>query len=365
MQQALLSDPCNKENDLLGRSMVSLRTISSSSTTHVFAYFVLILLAQSYHQFRRNQRKVARKSAGAAAVKAPAVIAVEGDHHHHHRRLVRSLKSLEEQQRPQVNYGDWIYLKGDWDGSPVVLEEYKLVFFSSAKVGCTTFKMLFRRMMGLPDWNVEEYENMLPWNPETNGLKYLYDFDRERATEIMTNPDWTRAIFVRDPKERFLSAYLDKVIHNPNYLRKKCCFYKGDCVDQAWESLQGFLEVARFCDDSHWRPQSRRIDARFWPLINFVGHMESIAEDTERLLMQIGAWDQFGKLGWGVDGDEPVFGVKTGEQGRLHATNARAKLQQYISPELEVVVDEFYADDYANPTLGLEKINVFGGTPGG
>jgi len=111
-----------------------------------------------------------------------------------------------------VNYGDSPYLQGDWDGSPVVIEQHKLVFFTVAKVGCTSFKMLFRRIMGKSDWMVEEYVNMVPWNPFTNGLEYLYDYNRTRASEIMTSPDWTRAIFVREPKRRFLSAWLDKVM---------------------------------------------------------------------------------------------------------------------------------------------------------
>jgi hypothetical protein len=47
-----------------------------------------------------------------------------------------------------VQYGDFIYQKNDWDGAPVVIEEFRLLFFTSAKVACTTWKQLFRRMMG-------------------------------------------------------------------------------------------------------------------------------------------------------------------------------------------------------------------------
>jgi vacuolar-type H+-ATPase subunit H len=50
-----------------------------------------------------------------------------------------------------VQQGDFIYRRGDWDGSPVVLEEYKLIFFTSAKVECTVWKQLFRRIMGKRD----------------------------------------------------------------------------------------------------------------------------------------------------------------------------------------------------------------------
>ena len=314
--------------------------LSRNSTAQVAGYFILILLIKcGYHSLRDQRRRLAEVFPSSAVQS----------------NTVECLRD----QNPQVKYGDWIYLKGDWDGSPIVLEEYKLVFFTAAKVGCTTFKMLFRRMMGFADWQVEEYERMLPWNPETNGLKYLYDYDRDRATEIMTSSEWTRAIFVRDPKERFLSAYLDKAVTNQNYMQI-CCNYKGECMQQARQSLQGFFEIVRYCNDAHWRQQSRRVDAQFWPFINFVGHMESIAEDTELLLKQIGAWDQFGKQGWGENSDAPIFGQKAGGAGRQHATNARAKLREFMTPELEIAVDDFYADDYSNPILGLNKTVVFG-----
>jgi hypothetical protein len=119
-----------------------------------------------------------------------------------------------------VQYGDSIYTRTGWDAAPVVLEDYKVVFFTTAKVGCTVFKQLFRRMMGIPEWQAVTTKgpHLLPWNPEVNGLRYLYHYNRTAASRMMTSPDWTRAIFVRDPKTRFLSAYLDKVVrtvHSP------------------------------------------------------------------------------------------------------------------------------------------------------
>lgn len=158
-----------------------------------------------------------------------------------------------EQYTSLVEYGDWIYVKDDWDGAPIILESHKLAFFTIPKVGCTTWKQLFRRMMGYSDWAKEGYVNMIPWNPKMNGLKYLYDFPIEKANEIMTSPEWIRAIFVRDPKERLVSAYLDKGVGNPDYMREKCCGESGDCTREASKSLEGFLHVAISCQNSHWR----------------------------------------------------------------------------------------------------------------
>jgi hypothetical protein len=112
---------------------------------------------------------------------------------------------------------------GGWDVSPVVIEKYKLIFFTTPKIGTTVFKQLFRRMMGFSDWPIDKDPN-IPHNPLWNGLQYLYHYPPKKIQEFLTSPNWTRAVFVRDPKDRVLSAYLDKAIHqNGTYLKRHCC----------------------------------------------------------------------------------------------------------------------------------------------
>jgi Sulfotransferase family len=258
-----------------------------------------------------------------------------------------------------VQYGDSIYTQLDWDGAPVVIEQYKLLFFTSPKVGCTTWKQLFRRMMNVTNYMEEEYERLLPWNPEINGLKYLYHYNRTTASSMMTDPTWTRAIFVRDPKERFLSAYLDKVVQNENYVIRRCCPYGRKCGTKAKESIANFLHLMRICTDSHWNPQSKRIlEDKYWPYINFVGHMEHLYDDAKLLLQRLGAWDEYGKSGWGATRTDAIFQSKAGGTGRLHATDAVSKMKAYITPEIEKELEQYYADDYNNTIfhINLKKI---------
>lgn len=320
----------------------------SRSGAQVFAFFLVVLLLRGYAQVRKEQRISERLRL--ARIRALNSTSSSVDLQGH-----RSIELVE----PLVRYGDSIYLKGDWDGAPVVLDNFKLIFFTSAKVGCTTWKQLFRRMMGHSNWSIEEYEQMIPWNPELNGLKYLYDYDRETASDMMTSPEWTRAIFVRDPKERFISAYIDKALHNPTYLQDKCCAYTGSCLKQAKDSVGGFLHLVYFCSDAHWRPQHNRMEEKYWPYINFVGHMETLQEDAETLLKQVGAWKEYGSTGWGVKGDQYVFQAKAGDAGRLHATSAKTQLQSYLTAELEAAVDEYYAEDYSNAAMNLTMLKVF------
>lgn len=115
---------------------------------------------------------------------------------------------------------DIVYQYGPWDGAPIVIESHKLVFFSIPKVGSTVWKQLFRRMEGYMDYLVDQHP--LPHAPKRNGLQYLYDYPPLQADFMLTDPTYTRAIFLRDPKERLLSAYLDKGRQN-SYLHFHCC----------------------------------------------------------------------------------------------------------------------------------------------
>lgn len=93
-----------------------------------------------------------------------------------------------------------IYKRGEWDGAPIVVEKYNLIFFTVPKAAGGKWKQAFRRMEGFQDWNRWGGPNGLPHDPDKNGLKYLYDYSAEKASEMMKNESWTRAIFLRNPK---------------------------------------------------------------------------------------------------------------------------------------------------------------------
>jgi hypothetical protein len=52
----------------------------------------------------------------------------------------------------KVKKRDFIYNAKIGNSSPIVIEKYKLIFFTIQKTGCTVWKQLSRRMMGLEDW---------------------------------------------------------------------------------------------------------------------------------------------------------------------------------------------------------------------
>jgi hypothetical protein len=206
----------------------------------------------------------------------------------------------------------------------------------------------------------------LPHNPDTNQLKYLWQYSVSDANRIMTSPNWTRAIFVRDPKERFLSAFLDKAVGYPSFLKGKCCPSsnttqgKTNCIDEdVTQSPSGFLTLIQTCHDVHWSPQHYRMERKYWPTINFVGHFERLEDDAKRLLQTIGAWDEYGQSGWGPNGDLSIFKKSTNTQ--KHVTNAKSQVNVWFTTqELERRVERYYQVDYENPLFEFRKTNVTG-----
>lgn len=233
---------------------------------------------------------------------------------------------------------DKIYSRMDWDGAPIVVERYKLIFFTLPKVGATIWKQAFRRMEGFDDWSDVGGKNGLPHDPNGNGLKYLYDYDIETAEGMMTSPDWTRAVFVRSPKDRFLSVF-HQMSRNRDQIDKRCCPYQPGC-SSTLRTMARFVDLMGVCYSAHWAPFSERMEGKYWPYINFVGTMENAEEDARKLLSRLGAWEDVGQNGWGDNGDERIFA----KDSRVFDT-VRDSLAMY-TPQVDKMLDEYYKLDY-------------------
>jgi hypothetical protein len=265
-----------------------------------------------------------------------------------------------------VNPGDFIYyknLKYGWDASPVVIPQFKLLFFTIPKNSCTGWKQLFRRIMGHADWMLkDDIETFMPHNPQVNGLKYLYDYSTEEASRMMTDPNWTRAIFVREPKQRFLSSFLDKSVSNAHQHIIDRCFpdligpnrTQHSSVVNA-QTLPGFLDLVNTCDDGHWMPQHTRMERKFWPYVDFVGHVETSSKDAKRLLQRIGAWDEYGARGWGKNGNFSFLESSDADAAGLHAHYSQWQAWTWYTPVVEEMVEQHYTMDYENPLFNFTR----------
>eukprot|EP00581_Thalassiosira_minuscula_P009972 CAMPEP_0183710196 /NCGR_PEP_ID=MMETSP0737-20130205/5998_1 /TAXON_ID=385413 /ORGANISM="Thalassiosira miniscula, Strain CCMP1093" /LENGTH=490 /DNA_ID=CAMNT_0025938421 /DNA_START=68 /DNA_END=1540 /DNA_ORIENTATION=+ len=258
----------------------------------------------------------------------------------------------------------------------ILFPSAKLAFCGIPKVGITQWEQFLRFTLGAKDY---------PSLPHAKLDREVFQFDKlapEAQRRIWEDEEWTWAAFVRNPAERLLSAYLDKV--------------KGQAKNQKWldgiETFEDFVNSLSktfnetscaaggaitglsWCSDPHWRPQvyscgmSERID-RF----QFIGDIHNAADQTRELLDHVGLWESHGKyfihggrnMGsnpWchyashpynhtttrhlGFQQKDEVKNASAAKVAYKHATGSKSKLEEYYTPELLEKVHEFYADDF-------------------
>jgi hypothetical protein len=226
------------------------------------------------------------------------------------------------------------------NSSPIVIESHKLIFFPVPKVADTLWLMLLRRMMGLENWKSIDDDSY-------DGLVRLSDYSLEQATVMMNSPEYTRATFLRDPKDRFLSTFLDKVMSGDVSIKQSCCPEGDNCLDK-YQTMAGFTSLIQTCDNKHWIPMSSWIDRKFVPKLNFVGHLETAEADARSLLEKIGAWESFGLSGWGEHGNEAIFVTK---EKLTDVTSSELSgswdlMSKLMTPRVESTLELFYEEDY-------------------
>ena len=273
--------------------------------------------------------------------------------------------------------------------APIVIEEYNVIFFQTPKVASTEWKRFFARLEGNRRWCIEQ--NRIH-KKDVNELKLLSDYTIKKADRMMKSPKWKKVVFVRNPKSRLLSAFLDKAIVRSNYFMKYHCPIYAKNVNGTNEAydlhqckqnhkdfaffLKNFTSVPVVRDNLHWKSMYSRIDAKWWPYIDFIGKMENLSEDAKQFLSSIhsnvdgvSAWDRVGTVGWGdtrVNKTSKDCVIASKSKGEFlgvrdpgHSTNARNKMMKYYNIELEELVEERYADDLENPYFQLDPLKLY------
>jgi hypothetical protein len=233
-------------------------------------------------------------------------------------------------------------------GAAFFVREHQPTSFQFPKVASTEWKFMFMRMRGNPDWRVI----CVPRSPKKNKIKTLQDCPLQIATSTMTSPpEWTKAAVFREPKERVLPAFLDKAVNAERLCLKVCCENLPDenltkqRVDNR-KKVDCFLhfvtEHPKKCHDTQWEPQVVKIDSKWWPCADVIGHQSNLLVDSQRALkmlcsknrdegeeerQQSSAWDRRGTAGWGAPGH--------GCENRTHAfLEEKAVLRTNMMPEV-------------------------------
>jgi hypothetical protein len=237
-------------------------------------------------------------------------------------------------------------------------------------------------MNGNPDWcsrgNIHA--------PERNKIMTLTDYPPEIATAMMTSPEWTKAAIFREPKERVLSAFLDKAASNKtvanNFYVAHCCKrlpdenLKKQCIDnrKKFDSFLHFVtEYPKECFNAHWEAQISKIDSKWWPYIDVIGYQNHLLEDSRRILKmlysnrddgeghQSSAWDRYGMTGWGAPGHGCENRTKAffEENTAPHERDAASHLLEWYTPELEKLVEDKWAIEWQQERVNFPEIKLF------
>eukprot|EP00558_Chaetoceros_sp_UNC1202_P004209 CAMPEP_0197249990 /NCGR_PEP_ID=MMETSP1429-20130617/50525_1 /TAXON_ID=49237 /ORGANISM="Chaetoceros sp., Strain UNC1202" /LENGTH=329 /DNA_ID=CAMNT_0042711707 /DNA_START=70 /DNA_END=1059 /DNA_ORIENTATION=+ len=260
--------------------------------------------------------------------------------------------------------------------SAFVVPEYKLIFFTFPKVACSEWKRMFMRMNANPNWCKTRGFNA--HDPKMNKIKTLGEFDVEIATAMMTSPAWTKAAILREPKERVLSAFLDKAVKEDYYVRK-CCdrLPAEDLKQQCKKNEEDFASFLHFvteypeeCFDVHWEPQIAKIDQKWFPYIDTIGYQHDLLNNAQALLKtltsqrddkpQRTAWRRYGMKGWGSEnGCENRTRSFLEENTSSHQLNTGDHLKEWYTPETEKIVEEKWAIEWNQKEVNFPEIHLF------
>lgn len=185
-----------------------------------------------------------------------------------------------------VHSSDYIYSADDFDASPIVVEKpFHLVFFPISGVADVTWRCLIRRLLGYDDWE--------DTTRQFHGLRYLSDYTVEEATSIIFSPNFTKAMFVRNPLLRIQSNFIQMAKFDKNFtMIEGCdcardCNEDGPCLSETKDFVSFLTQLIPTCDRPYWRPQANRMEPKYYRQLDFIGRYESFSEDAETLLRKV------------------------------------------------------------------------------
>eukprot|EP00040_Diaphanoeca_grandis_P018548 m.97574 g.97574 ORF g.97574 m.97574 type:complete len:498 (-) comp26989_c1_seq1:97-1590(-) len=286
--------------------------------------------------------------------------------------------------------------------------EAKLLFCGIPKNGVTGYLQLIRRLMGAADYL------SMPYFKADLMTRRLGQLPKPTVQRLLNDQRWRKIVFFRDPAERLLSAFLDKLHNRDPGIR---AFFNKQFGKPA-EYLMSFAEFVdyilngtgtsagspcitslnstpnsglTYCHNPHWRPQlfNCGLDVLL-PLFDVIGSSEHLGSQSMTLLSSLGLKEE---SDWGWEGrDEtnccvpPPFSHCTstgngeidddddhhrhpsvatvGFNQRLsgwndtHATHAETRMKEYYTPQLLQTVRTAYSMDYAV----IEKLGGLGPT---
>ena len=146
--------------------------------------------------------------------------------------------------------------------------------------------------------------------------------------------------FVRNPYDRVLSAYLDKIVHSNSknhFITKRL---NKKCYDEvSFNEFVDYLAKGGVNDNIHWSVQSSILPPQQY--LDYVGHVENLDDHLSEIIAFLFP-------------DIYSFNVV---YDLSHATKSREKYLEYYTPFLMNKVYEIYKEDFER--FGYDKRDVY------
>jgi chondroitin 4-sulfotransferase 11 len=150
----------------------------------------------------------------------------------------------------------------------VCIRQFKILYYPIPKVACSSIKYCFAKMLGLI-CNPKTVHQVLPLTKIEANWKYLYE-------------NWFSFAFVRNPWDRIVSCYLDKVADKSFYCKGSLFegFEKYDSIYYQMgfeEFIHAICQIPDEYSNDHFRSQHR-----FLPHIDeltYIGRFEKLQSD--------------------------------------------------------------------------------------
>lgn len=194
-----------------------------------------------------------------------------------------------------------------FQASITLMRRYNIVYVENSKVGCTKVKKYLLEIDNWPKRWDELIENeVYIHNKQLTGMIGAADLSYSGLSSILKNPTYFRFGFVRNPYDRLLSAYKDKILAPQKKLDKKsyigvACSIKSamtgedrrrinlDETPVTFEEFVSYVASQRSYDmDRHWYHQHLTMWHPFCKF-DFIGRFERFPEDLRDVLTKIGA----------------------------------------------------------------------------
>lgn len=208
---------------------------------------------------------------------------------------------------------------------------------------CTKFKRLFSRAAGDPQWNNVTLIHNSPYLVKAAALSH------RSINALLADPRSVRAVLLRDPVERFISAYAEKVVAN------RCELFaalRGSCdFTLSVDGIARFMrDYPRWVSFDHMAPQVNFCGFRsavfngrhVW---NRIGYYEpsTIANVASQLFD--GRLDTLMRNGWGA---VPALGMWDRRTVHMLAADKAKMLRQVLCANGTVLqaLRRAFAEDY-------------------